>query len=121
MSSLTSHSLHFSYHFITLLTRISLHYTIHVMSSLSLDVEMTKNKVLDMLHQTMMDTTIKLAFMSLTRGKGRNIEATSSKIVKPSTITRCNTISTMCVYHPFYFRIWYHMRRDVFLQILHIG
>jgi hypothetical protein len=45
------------------------------MSFLGSDIEMTKDEVLDLLYQTMMDIAIKFAFGSSTKGRQRTLHA----------------------------------------------
>lgn len=86
----------------------------------SSDIKMTEDKVLDMLHQTMIDAAIKLASRSLTWRRRRvnhwsyinqDCEATHDQLMQ-------DYFNDLCVYPLLYFRRRYHVQRSVFLQTL---
>jgi hypothetical protein len=58
------------------------HQTTLATPSLRFDIEMIEDEVLDVLHKTMMDAAVKLAFGSSTRGR----RTTSTTIMNPLTI-----------------------------------
>jgi hypothetical protein len=52
-------------------THVSFHYTIVLMSLTSSNIDITEVKVVDLLHQTIMDAAMKLVFRSFTRRRQR--------------------------------------------------
>jgi hypothetical protein len=79
-------------------TLFSLHYIIDVMFSSSSDVEMTEDKVLDMLHQTMMDAVTKLASRPSTRRRQRTYHQSYIEWDCNSSMPGwCKTTSMTCV------------------------
>ena len=103
----------------TLLTLVSLNRTTLVMSSSGSDAEMTKDKILDILCQTIMDATLEPASKSSRRGRRRTQQW--SYIDRNRDIIAHNQqdyFNDICVYPLLYFHRRYHMHRSLFLQNL---